>query len=86
MTLGPALFGEIFNLIYGAIYDHHSITRPGGALECTQGKYCYQAAYWVTFAASVTVMAMTLAVMKHRSVKEDRLEKQDGEADEDHIA
>ena len=86
MTLSPAFFGEIFNLIYGRIYDVHSIVRDGGVLECTEGLACYQGAYWVTFGACVTAMLVTFWCIKHRQATESKMQKLEEEGDADHVA
>ncbi|KKK15230.1 MFS transporter [Aspergillus rambellii] len=53
MTLAPVFSGNIFNLLYGSIYDHHSIVRPDGERDCTDGLACYQSAYYMTFFSGV---------------------------------
>lgn len=53
MTLAPVIAGNIFNPIYGAIYDSHSIIEPSGNQECLDGLNCYKTAYLVTFFAGL---------------------------------
>ncbi|KIW58603.1 hypothetical protein, variant 2 [Exophiala xenobiotica] len=53
MTLAPVISGNIFNLLYGRIYDSHSVKNEAGDMECLQGRVCYSSAYWVTFCAAV---------------------------------
>ncbi|EXJ71000.1 uncharacterized protein A1O5_05993 [Cladophialophora psammophila CBS 110553] len=54
MTLAPVISGNIFNILYGKIYDAHSVRNEDeGHMECLVGKECYQSAYWVTFGAAV---------------------------------
>jgi hypothetical protein len=60
MTLSPVLSGNIFNLFYGIIYDKHSIVKPGGERECTEGLYCYRSAYVVTAIACVLGLLVSL--------------------------
>ena len=56
MTIAPAISGNIFNILYGHIYDSHSVKSKDGELQCLEGLMCYRAAYWVTsFAAIVGV-------------------------------
>ena len=84
MTLGPALFGEIFNIVYGKIYDAHSITSgQDNTLECDEGKYCYQTAYWITLGAGLISMIAILCVIVHRRIKEARLRRKELEAIEE---
>ncbi|KAI9780225.1 MAG: hypothetical protein M1835_004534 [Candelina submexicana] len=72
MTLAPIFSGNIFNLIYGAIYDRHSIVLPGGERDCPEGLKCYRSAYWVTFAGSVLGVAISLWRARHEYVKKAR--------------
>jgi MFS family permease len=60
MTLAPVLSGNVFNMIYGTVYDHHSVISPEGERDCSEGLNCYQAAYYVTFFSGVTGMAVCL--------------------------
>jgi hypothetical protein len=54
MTLAPVVSGNVFNLLYGKIYDAHSVTNDEeGHMECLLGNECYRSAYWVTFFAAV---------------------------------
>ncbi|CAD6592402.1 MAG: hypothetical protein ASARMPRED_006250 [Alectoria sarmentosa] len=34
MTLAPIVFGNVFNLVYGHIYDRHSVILPDGQRDC----------------------------------------------------
>ncbi|RMZ81194.1 hypothetical protein DV737_g2709, partial [Chaetothyriales sp. CBS 132003] len=60
MTLAPVATGNIFNLLYGAIYDSQSIRQDNGDLECLVGRACYSTAYWLTSAAAVVALALSL--------------------------
>ncbi|KAL4992200.1 major facilitator superfamily domain-containing protein [Aspergillus falconensis] len=53
MTMAPVLSGNIFNLFYGAVYDHHSIVDRNGDRDCPDGLSCYQSAYYMTFFSGV---------------------------------
>ena len=53
MTIAPVISGNIFNPIYGAIYDKHSVVAREGHRECLQGLDCYRSAYSVTLTAGV---------------------------------
>ena len=58
MTLAPVVSGNVFNLLYGKIYDSHSITNDEeGHMECLLGNECYRSAYWVTFGAAILGLA-----------------------------
>lgn len=65
MTLAPVVSGNIFNPIYGAIYDKHSTVLPSGERECVEGLACYRTAYLVTFFASVVGVALSLWSIWH---------------------
>ncbi|KAL9103766.1 MAG: hypothetical protein Q9163_001225 [Psora crenata] len=60
MTLAPVISGNIFNILYGHIYDRHSVISKDGTRDCRDGLYCYQAAYYVTLGASVVGLAIAL--------------------------
>jgi hypothetical protein len=60
MTLSPVISGNVFNLFYGMIYDHHSIVKGEGERECTEGLACYRSAYVVTVVACVVGLAVSL--------------------------
>lgn len=60
MTLSPVLSGNIFNLFYGIVYDKHSIIKPGGERECTEGLACYRSAYLVTVVACMLGFVVSL--------------------------
>lgn len=63
MTLSPVISGNIFNLIYGAIYDQHSVVVGDGPgsdnghhnahRDCREGLGCYRDAFWMTFCAGL---------------------------------
>ena len=85
MTLGPAAFSELFNLIYGTIYDNHSVPNARGKLQCTEGRECYRNAYLVTLAGSLVATVFTLWCIQHRHMKEAKLRREEDEFDDDHI-
>lgn len=68
MTLAPVISGNIFNLIYGTIYDHHSSIGPDDHRDCGDGLGCYSTAYWITFGASVAGLALSLWSIWHDHV------------------
>lgn len=82
MTLAPVLSGNLFNLIYGTIYDKHSIIAPDGERDCPDGLACYQGAYYTTFFSGVAGIVVCLwSIWRehqihqafHRKVEHDRL-------------
>ncbi|KAG5209660.1 Nodulin-like domain-containing protein [Trichophyton interdigitale] len=60
MTLAAAIFGHIFNYVYGVIYDSHSKVLPDGTRQCSMGLECYSTAYLVAFYASISSGFLTL--------------------------
>jgi MFS family permease len=61
MTLAPVIFGNVFNLVYGKVYDSHSKTSPDGDLICDNGIECYRDAYVVTTITAVVGICGALA-------------------------
>lgn len=71
MTLAPVITGNVFNLLYGKIYDSHSTINDEGERECLDGRHCYATAYWVTLLAGIAGVLICLWSVWH----EDRLHK-----------
>lgn len=78
MTLAPVVSGNIFNLCYGTIFDHHSEVLPSGERSCSEGLECYRSAYWITFFASVVGVLVSFWNIRHEHVIRN------GDAQEDH--
>ncbi|KAJ9212871.1 hypothetical protein DTO166G4_5528 [Paecilomyces variotii] len=76
MTLAPVFSGNIFNLLYGAIYDRHSVVSPDGERDCREGLSCYKAAYYTTFFSGLAGIGVTLwSIWQERRVHGARLAK-----------
>lgn len=60
MTLAPVFSGNIFNLLYGSIYDGHSVVSHDGDRECPDGLGCYRTAYFMTFVSGLFGIAVCL--------------------------
>ena len=60
MTLAPVFSGNVFNLLYGIVYDRHSVIGHDGDSECTDGLVCYRSAYYLTFFSGVAGIAVCL--------------------------
>lgn len=81
MILAPVLSGNVFNLLYGSIYDKHSVVGPDGERDCPDGLGCYQAAYYTTFFSGVAGIVVCLwSIMRekqihsaHKKLEHDRL-------------
>ncbi|PYH32579.1 putative MFS transporter [Aspergillus neoniger CBS 115656] len=65
MTLAPVFSGNVFNLLYGSIYDRHSIVEPNGDRDCPDGLACYQSAYYTTFLSGVAGVVVCLWSILH---------------------
>jgi MFS family permease len=69
MTLAPVLSGNVFNLLYGSIYDRHSVVGPDGDRDCPDGLTCYQSAYYTTFFSGVAGILVCLwSIMREKRV------------------
>jgi len=87
MTLAPVISGNIFNLLYGRIYDAHSIRNGEGDMECLEGRACYSSAYWVTFGAAVLGVGCCLWSIWHEyRVHRGRESKEQRTSDHERIA
>ncbi|KAF2101819.1 putative MFS transporter [Rhizodiscina lignyota] len=84
MIISPVIFGNAFNIAYGRIYDNHSRRTPDGKRSCPEGLDCYRSAYFVSFAASVLALGISLWSIHHEHTKKRRLAAE--AADEDHQA
>lgn len=69
MTLAPAVSGNIFNLIYGSVFDKHTIVDDDGNRSCPDGIDCYRDAYYVTLGACALGLLTTLYTIRHQYVK-----------------
>ena len=84
MTLAPVITGNIFNIIYGRVYDSNSIVEENGDRECLKGKDCYTAAYWVTFFSATGAIALSLWSIHHENQVHKK--KQRGRTDHERVA
>jgi len=75
MTLAPVISGNVFNLVYGRVYDRHSVVDEDGARECLLGRQCYTSAYWVTFGAAVGAVGLCLWSIWHENEVHKKDEK-----------
>lgn len=84
MILSPVIFGNVYNVAYGAIYDSHSLVTNEGHRECNEGLDCYRSAYWITFAGALLGLALSLWCIHHEHTVKRRLEAE--ERNENHQA
>ncbi|KAK0764556.1 hypothetical protein N5P37_003958 [Trichoderma harzianum] len=81
MMLAPVASGNVFNLLYGRIYDHHSVVEPDGTRSCDDGIACYRGAYTVTATANALGLILTLYIIHHQRARylkgKDKLDEED---------
>lgn len=75
MTLSAIVGGNIFNLLYGRIYDAHSIIKDDGSRMCLDGLLCYSNAYWITFGGSLIGISLASLSIRHDRRKKWRAKK-----------
>ncbi|EEH05885.1 conserved hypothetical protein [Histoplasma capsulatum G186AR] len=75
MCMSPVIWGNIFNLLYGRIYDSHSVESPNGELDCSEGLKCYRTSYIITFYAGIAGIAITLWTIWHEKKVFNRLHR-----------
>lgn len=75
MCMSPVIWGNIFNLLYGRIYDSHSVELPNGELDCSEGLKCYRTSYIITFYAGIAGIAITLWTIWHEKKVFNRLHR-----------
>jgi hypothetical protein len=63
MTIAPVIWGNVFNLLYGAVFDAHSKVLPNGDMMCSQGLTCYKNAYFATAIASIVGIGASLGAV-----------------------
>ncbi|KAI8455055.1 hypothetical protein BY996DRAFT_8470500, partial [Phakopsora pachyrhizi] len=61
LNLAPLLTGQIFNISFGRIYDHHQgKSEDGKYLVCKIGTECYRTAFGVTAVASSLALGLSI--------------------------
>lgn len=78
MTLAPVFSGNIFNLIYGTVYDRHSVVNPEGDRDCPDGLACYQSAYYLTFLSGLAGILVCLwSIYREKQIHGSTMKKSD---------
>ncbi|BFZ54121.1 GTP-binding protein rbg1 [Savitreella phatthalungensis] len=70
MSIAPGISGNIFNLLFGHIYDTHSDPHTH---ICAQGINCYRSAFLFTGAASLAAAAFAIVLFRHHTKEWTRL-------------
>lgn len=65
MCLAPMISGNVFNLLYGKIFDAHSVVDEDGNRGCPEGRACYSKAYLLTWTASLFGIALCCWMIYH---------------------
>ncbi|KAJ6126935.1 hypothetical protein N7523_002547 [Penicillium sp. IBT 18751x] len=69
MTLAPVFSGNIFNLLYGTVYDRHSVIGEDGDRKCPDGLACYRSAYYLTFFSGLAGICVCLwSIFRERRI------------------
>lgn len=58
INMAPVVSSNIFNILYGAVYDHQSVVDPNGEHNCHKGNNCYRSTYWTTFCAAIGAVVL----------------------------
>lgn len=77
MTLAPVLWGNIFNLAYGGIYDSHSEPTDNGHMVCKLGQECYKGAYVFTFFSSIAGIVCAFWCIWHENYLRKKREREE---------
>jgi len=76
MTLAPVLSGNVFNLVYGTVYDRHSVVGHEGDSECPDGLVCYRSAYYMTFFSGLCGIVVCLwSIWRERQIHNNMRKK-----------
>ncbi|PLB55743.1 MFS general substrate transporter [Aspergillus steynii IBT 23096] len=76
MTLAPVFSGNVFNLLYGSIFDRHSVVGDDGDRDCPDGLGCYQAAYYTTFFSGLAGVIVCLwSIVREKRLHSAELRK-----------
>lgn len=87
MTIAPILFGNVFNMLYGGIYDARSqVVAQSGHAQCQLGLECYRTAYLVTFVTSLAAIAACLWSIRYEAASRGWHRKKSLALREGHIA
>ena len=69
MTLAPIFSGNVFNLVYGNVYDGHSVVDEDGVRSCPDGLRCYRIAYYATLFSGVMGMLVCFwSILRERRI------------------
>lgn len=76
MTLAPVFSGNIFNLLYGTVYDRHSVVNKAGERDCPDGLACYQSAYYFTlFSGLAGILVCSWSIFREKQIHNATMKK-----------
>lgn len=65
LSLAPVISGNIFNIVFGRIFDHH-VPPTSPAHQCYDGEECYRSAFKITSAATAcSVFVALVLILRH---------------------
>jgi hypothetical protein len=69
ISLSPVIAGNIFNLLFGKIYDSHVPKDEGKSHThlCLEGEECFRAVFKVTEIAAVIAMLLSIVIIVRRA-------------------
>jgi Ca2+/Na+ antiporter len=75
ISLSPVIAGNIFNLLFGKVYDSH-VPKTGHSHFCPDGEECFRSVFQVTLAAAFVATILSIAIIIRRAGRPDWIKKQ----------
>ncbi len=75
MTIAPVIWGNVFNIWYGLVYDAHSQLLPSGERICYVGLDCYKNAYILSAITSTLGIGLSLWVVFWDNRRKEKLKE-----------
>lgn len=66
ISLSPVLAGNIFNLLFGKVYDSH-VPKDGPSHICPDGEECFRFVFQVTVVAAIVASILSIIVILRRA-------------------
>ncbi|KDN37450.1 MFS general substrate transporter [Tilletiaria anomala UBC 951] len=66
VSLSPVVAGNVFNLLFGRIYDSH-VPKKSATHECVDGEECYRAVFVITTWCAVAATVLSLVLIYRRA-------------------
>lgn len=68
ISLSPVLAGNIFNLLFGSIYDSH-VPSTDHTHICPDGEECFRAVFQITAAGAIVATGLSLLIIRRRAAQ-----------------